>query len=90
MLDLKANPDKKAVGTVISRRSTWPRLRLDDSGAESVRFVCRRRVISGTFTGRVKAMSNENGKKVAEAGPRPRRRFWSLNGARQAGAIRPT
>ncbi len=85
MLDLKANPDKKAVGTVIE--STLDKGRgyvstiLVQSGTLHVGDV----VLSGTFTGRVKAMFNENGKKVAEAGPSTPVQVLGLNGAPQAG-----
>ena len=69
MLDLKANPDKKAQGTVIE--STLDKGRgyvstiLVQSGTLHVGDV----ILSGTYTGRVKAMFNENGKKVESAGP---------------------
>ena len=69
MLDLKANPDKKAQGTVIE--STLDKGRgyvstiLVQSGTLHVGDV----ILSGTYTGRVKAMFNENGKKVEAAGP---------------------
>lgn len=64
MLDLKANPNKKAQGTVIE--STLDKGRgyvstiLVQSGTLHVGDV----ILSGTYTGRVKAMFNENGKKV--------------------------
>ena len=85
MLDLKANPDKKAVGTVIE--STLDKGRgyvstvLVQAGTLHVGDV----ILSGTFTGRVKAMFNENGKKVAEAGPSTPVQVLGLNGAPQAG-----
>ena len=41
--------------------------------------------ISGTYTGRVKAMFNENGKKVEAAGPSTPVQVLGLNGAPQAG-----
>ena len=69
MLDLKANPDRKATGTVIE--STLDKGRgyvatvLVENGTLHVGDV----LLSGIHTGRVKAMFNENGKKVAEAGP---------------------
>jgi len=43
-------------------------------------------LLSGIHTGRVKAMFNENGKKVTEAGARDAGAgCWGLNGAPQAG-----
>lgn len=85
MLDLKANPDKKAVGTVIE--STLDKGRgyvstiLVQSGTLHIGDV----ILSGTSTGRVKAMFNENGKKVEVAGPSTPVQVLGLNGAPQAG-----
>ncbi|MBR5465577.1 MAG: translation initiation factor IF-2 [Alistipes sp.] len=85
MLELKANPDKRASGSVIE--STLDKGRgyvstiLVQSGTLRVGDV----MLSGTFTGRVKAMFNENGKKVTEAGPSTPVQVLGLNGAPQAG-----
>ena len=85
MLDLKANPDKRAQGTVIE--STLDKGRgyvstiLVQSGTLHVGDV----ILSGTYTGRVKAMFNENGKKVDSAGPSTPVQVLGLNGAPQAG-----
>ncbi len=85
MLELKANPNKKAVGTVIE--STLDKGRgyvstvLVQSGTLRIGDV----ILSGTNTGRVKAMFNENGKKVLEAGPSTPVQVLGLNGAPQAG-----
>ena len=85
MLDLKANPDRKAQGTVIE--STLDKGRgyvatmLVENGTLRVGDV----LLSGIHTGRVKAMFNENGKKVDEAGPATPVQVLGLNGAPQAG-----
>ena len=69
MLDLKANPNKKAKGTIIE--STLDKGRgyvstvLVQEGTLHVGDV----ILSGIYTGRVKAMFDENGNKVKEAGP---------------------
>ncbi len=87
LLDLKANPNKKAVGTIIE--STLDKGRgyvstvLVQNGTLHVGDV----VLSGTYTGRVKAMFNENGKKVTEAGPSTPVQVLGLNGAPQAGDL---
>ena len=87
MLELKANPNKKAVGTVIE--STLDKGRgyvstvLVQAGTLRIGDV----ILSGTFTGRVKAMFNENGKKVTEAGPSTPVQVLGLNGAPQAGDL---
>ncbi len=85
LLDLKANPHKKAQGAVIE--STLDKGRgyvatiMVQSGTLRVGDV----LLSGTYTGRVKAMFDENGKKVAEAGPSTPVQVLGLNGAPQAG-----
>ncbi|MFR9603655.1 MAG: translation initiation factor IF-2 [Rikenellaceae bacterium] len=85
MLDLKANPDRKAAGTVIE--STLDKGRgyvstiLVQNGTLKVGDV----ILSGIYTGRVKAMFNENGKKVEKAGPSTPVQVLGLNGAPQAG-----
>ncbi len=85
MLDLKANPNKKAQGSVIE--STLDKGRgyvatiMVQSGTLRIGDV----LLSGTYTGRVKAMFDENGKKVTEAGPSTPVQVLGLNGAPQAG-----
>ncbi len=85
MLDLKANPDKKASGAVIE--STLDKGRgyvatiMVQNGTLRVGDV----MLSGIYTGRVKAMFDENGKKVLEAGPSTPVQVLGLNGAPQAG-----
>ncbi len=85
MLDLKANPNKRAKGAVIE--STLDKGRgyvatvLVQDGTLRVGDV----VLSGTYTGRVKAMFDENGKKVTSAGPATPVQLLGLNGAPQAG-----
>ncbi len=85
MLDLKANPDKKASGAVIE--STLDKGRgyvatiMVQNGTLHIGDV----MLSGIYTGRVKAMFDENGKKVKEAGPSTPVQVLGLNGAPQAG-----
>ncbi|MFR9498430.1 MAG: translation initiation factor IF-2 [Rikenellaceae bacterium] len=85
LLDLKANPEKKASGTVIE--STLDKGRgyvstiLVQNGTLRVGDI----LLSGIYTGRVKAMFNENGVKIDEAGPSTPVQVLGLNGAPQAG-----
>jgi translation initiation factor IF-2 len=84
-LDLKANPDRRAGGTVIE--STLDKGRgyvttlLVHNGTLHVGDV----LVSGIFSGRVKAMFNEHGQKVTEAPPATPVLALGLNGAPQAG-----
>lgn len=85
LLDLKANPNKNATGTVIE--STLDKGRgyvttmLVHSGTLKIGDV----VIAGTNFGHVKAMFNERGQKVTSAGPSTPVLMLGLNGAPQAG-----
>ena len=84
-LDLKANPNKKASGVIIE--STLDKGRgyvstvLVNNGTLNVGDT----VLSGTNTGRVKAMFNEHGKKITSAPPSTPVLVLGLNGAPQAG-----
>jgi len=85
LLELKANPNKPARGTVIE--STLDRGRgniatiLVESGTLKIGDV----VLAGQHYGHVKAMFNERGKKIKEAGPSTPALILGLNGAPQAG-----
>jgi translation initiation factor IF-2 len=85
LLDLKANPDKSARGTIIE--STLDKGRgniatvLVESGTLNIGDV----VLAGQHYGHVKAMFNERGKKITEAGPATPALLLGLNGAPQAG-----
>ena len=85
MLELKANPNKRAKGAIIE--STLDKGRgyvstvLVQEGTLRIGDV----VLSGIHTGRVKAMFDENGNKLKEAGPSTPVQLLGLNGAPQAG-----
>jgi translation initiation factor IF-2 len=85
MLDLKANPDRNAKGSVIE--STLDKGRgyvatiLVATGTLKIGDL----VLAGTSYGRVKAMYNERNKKVDIAGPSLPVLILGLNGAPQAG-----
>ena len=84
-LDLKANPNRKAQGVVIE--STLDKGRgyvatvLVQNGTLRVGDV----MLSGVYTGKVKAMFNERGTRVTEAPPSTPVLVLGLNGAPQAG-----
>ncbi|CDN32971.1 Translation initiation factor 2 [Mucinivorans hirudinis] len=87
MLDLKANPNRKASGSIIE--STLDKGRgyvttvLVQNGTLRVGDV----MLAGIYTGRVKAMFNERGKKISEAPPATPVLVLGLNGAPQAGDL---
>ncbi len=85
LLDLKANPDKLASGTVIEAsldkgRGYVTKL-LVQNGSLAVGDI----LVAGEYSGKVKAMFNERGKKETEVGPSSPVLVLGLNGAPQAG-----
>ncbi|MDR2585758.1 MAG: translation initiation factor IF-2 [Prevotellaceae bacterium] len=87
MLDLKANPDKHAVGTVIESSLDKGRGYLATLLVQSGTMRVGDAILSGVFSGRVKAMFNERGQKIDEAGPSTPVSILGLNGAPTAGEI---
>ncbi len=85
MLDLKANPDRKASGAVIESMLDKGRGYVATIMVQNGTLRVGDVLLSGTYTGRVKAMFDENGKKVTEAGPSTPVQVLGLNGAPQAG-----
>jgi translation initiation factor IF-2 len=87
LLDLKANPDKPAHGTVIESsldkgRGYVAKLLVQD-GSLSTGDV----VLAGSTFGRVKAMYNERNQRITVAGPSTPLLLLGLNGAPQAGDV---
>ena len=85
MLDLKANPNKRATGSIIE--STLDKGRgyvatvLVQGGTLKMGDI----VLAGTHYGRIKAMFNERGQRIKQAGPAEPVLILGLNGAPQAG-----
>ena len=85
MLDLKANPDRKATGSIIE--STLDKGRgyvatiLVSNGTLRMGDI----VLAGTSYGKVKAMFNERNQRIKEAGPSEPVLILGLNGAPAAG-----
>ena len=85
MLELKANPNKKAVGTVIESSLDKGRGYLATILVQGGTLHVGDIMLSGCYTGKVKAMFNERGQKVTEAGPSTPVSILGLNGAPTAG-----
>ena len=85
MLELKANPNRKATGAVIESMLDKGRGYVATIMVQNGTLRIGDVLLSGTYTGRVKAMFDENGKKVTEAGPSTPVQVLGLNGAPQAG-----
>ncbi len=85
MLDLKANPNRKATGSIIEssldKGRGYVATVLVSNGTLHVGDI----LLAGTNYGRVKAMLNERGQRVQEIGPSQAATVLGLNGAPQAG-----
>jgi translation initiation factor IF-2 len=85
ILDLKANPDKNAVGTVIEssldKGKGFVTNLLVESGTMRVGDV----ILVGRYYGKVRAMHDEHGRAVKEAGPAQPVSILGINGAPSAG-----
>lgn len=85
MLDLKGNPNKPAIGSVIEssldKGRGYVATFLVESGTLKVGDI----ILAGSYSGHVKAMFNERGEKFNNAGPSMPAVVLGLNGAPQAG-----
>ena len=85
MLDLKANPNKRASGAIIESSLDKGRGYLATILVQNGTLRVGDVMLSGCYTGKVKAMFNERGQKVEEAGPSTPVSVLGLNGAPTAG-----
>lgn len=85
LLDLKANPNKAAKGTVIESSLDKGRGYVSTVLVEAGTLRKGDVVLAGGYFGKVKAMFNERGKEELEAGPSEPVLILGLNGAPQAG-----
>ena len=85
MLDLKANPNRKATGSIIEssldKGRGYVSTVLVSNGTLKVGDI----VVAGTSYGRIKAMFNERNQRIEEAGPAEPAIILGLNGAPTAG-----
>jgi translation initiation factor IF-2 len=85
LLELKANPKRKAVGSVIESSLDKGRGYVVTMLVQNGTLKMGDIVLAGTHYGRVKAMFNEREQKVTQAGPAEPVLILGLNGAPQAG-----
>ncbi|GAB4379136.1 MAG: hypothetical protein Kow0075_09560 [Salibacteraceae bacterium] len=85
LLDLKANPDRLAKGTVIEASLDKGRGYTSTLLVQNGTLRIGDMVLAGSYYGRVKAMFNERGNPVDEAGPSTPVSILGLNGAPSAG-----
>ena len=85
ILDLKANPDKKAVGAVLEATLEKGRGYVSKMLVQSGTLHIGDHIVAGEYSGKVRAMLNERGKRLTEAGPSAPVMVLGLGGAPQAG-----
>ena len=85
MLELKANPDRNAVGTVIEASLDKGRGYIATVLVQNGTLKVGDYSLSGQYSGKVKAMFDERGNKVDKAGPSRPVLVLGLDGSPQAG-----
>lgn len=87
LMELKANPDRLAKGTVIESELDKGRGYVSTVLVQTGTLEIGSILVAGCYYGRVKAMTNEHGKRIKVAGPSTPVQLLGLNGAPQAGDI---
>ena len=85
LLELKANPDKAAQGTVVEAFLDKGRGYVSTILVQSGTLTVGDYILAGRHSGKVKAMHNEHGKELESAGPSTPVSILGLDGAPQAG-----
>ena len=85
ILELKANPKKPAIGTVVEASLDKGRGYVSTVLVETGTLRVGDYVLAGTSTGKIRAMQDERGRRVQEAGPSTPISILGLDGAPQAG-----
>lgn len=85
LLDLKANPNKRAIGTVLESELDKGRGYVSTVLVEAGTLKVGDILLAGHFSGRVKAMFNERGQNVETAGPSVPVGLLGISGAPNAG-----
>lgn len=85
ILDLKANPDKEAIGTIIEASLDKGRGYVSNIMVQEGTLKVGDMMVAGPYFGKVKAMFNERSQRVDHAGPSIPVLVLGLNGAPQAG-----
>lgn len=85
MLELKANPNRKAVGSIIESSLDKGRGYVATVLVQNGTLRVGDTILAGTHYGKVKAMFNERNQRITEAGPATPTLILGLNGAPTAG-----
>ncbi|WP_316792767.1 translation initiation factor IF-2 [Pedobacter frigoris] len=85
LLELKANPDKRATGSVIEATLDKGRGIVTTVLVQAGTLKIGDPILAGSYSGRVKALFNERGQKVDKAGPSVPVQVLGMQGAPTAG-----
>ena len=85
MLELKANPDKNASGTVVEASLDKGRGYMCTALIQAGTMKVRDYVLAGQYSGKVKAMLDERGKRIKVAGPSTPVNLLGIDGAPTSG-----
>jgi translation initiation factor IF-2 len=85
VLELKANPNKRAIGTIVEASLDKGRGYVSKMLVQAGSMKIGDPIVAGEYAGKIKAMFNERGKKVLVAGPSTPVLVLGLSGAPQAG-----
>lgn len=85
LLELKANPKRKSIGTIIEASLDKGRGYVTSVLVQGGELKQGDMMLAGQYYGKVKAMFNERGQRVEKAGPSTPVQILGLNGAPQAG-----
>ncbi len=85
MLELKANPNKLALGTIIESSLDKGRGHVANILVQAGTLKVGDMMVAGSYSGKVKAMFNENGEQIKSSGPSSPVSILGLDGAPSAG-----
>jgi translation initiation factor IF-2 len=87
MLDLKANPLRPSIGTVLEATLDKGKGFVSNMLVQNGTLKIGSTVVAGHYFGKVKAMFNDRGKRIKSAGPSTPVKILGMNGAAQAGEV---
>ncbi len=85
LLELKANPNKKGIGTVIEASLDQGRGYLSTLMVQAGTLKVGSTILAGSYYGKIKAMFDHRGEKIKDAGPSKPVQILGLNGPPQSG-----
>ncbi|MGE5357110.1 MAG: translation initiation factor IF-2 [Deltaproteobacteria bacterium] len=87
MLNLKANPKRPAVGTVLEATLDKGKGYVSNMLVQNGTLEIGSTIVAGHYFGKIKAMFNDRGKRIKSAGPSTPVKILGMNGAAQAGEV---